>query len=89
MLLQIKIRSCQHQTGGDCGIYTVTNAFYILSGNDMSNTKIDERRMRAHFLQCLELGTFKPLLCFRLERLPQQRYYLKCPVFRTTLKIQI
>ena len=84
MLLQIKICSCQHQTGGDCG-----NAFYILSGNDMSNTKIDERRMRAHFLQCLELGTFKPLLCFRLERLSQQRYYLKCPVFRTTVKIQI
>ena len=60
-LLQINIRSCQQQTNGvDCGIYAVANAFYILSGTDVSNIKIDENRMRAHFLQCLELGRFEP-----------------------------
>ena len=43
-----------------CGIYAVANAFYILSGTDVLNIKIDENRMRAHFLQCLELGRFEP-----------------------------
>ena len=27
----------------------------------MSNIKIDENRMRVHFLQCLDLGRFEPL----------------------------
>ena len=60
-LLQINIRPCQQQTNGvDCGIYTVANAFYILSGTDVSNIKIGENSMRAHFLlQCLELGRFE------------------------------
>ena len=61
LLLQINIRSCQQQTNGvDCGIYAVANAFYILSGTDVSNIKIDDNKMRAHFLQCLELGRFEP-----------------------------
>ena len=44
----------------DCGIYAVVNAFYILIGTEVLNIKIDENRMRAHFLQCLELGRFEP-----------------------------
>ena len=49
-LLQINIRSCRQQTNGvDCGIYAVANAFYILSGTDVSNIKIDENRMRRTF----------------------------------------
>ena len=27
----------------------------------MSNIKIDENRMRVHFLRCLDLGRFEPL----------------------------
>ena len=60
-LLQINIRSCQQQTNGvDCDIYAVANVFYILSGTEVPNIKIVENRMRAHFLQCLELGHFEP-----------------------------
>ena len=49
-LLQINIRSCHQQSNGvDCGIYAVANAFYILSGTDVSNIKIDENKMRRTF----------------------------------------
>ena len=55
-LLQINTRSCQQQINGvNCGIYAVAKVFYILSGTDVSDIKIDENRMTAHFLQCLEL----------------------------------
>ena len=35
--LEIHIRSCQQQKNGvDCGIFAVANAYYILSGIDVS-----------------------------------------------------
>ena len=55
--LEIHIRSCQQQQNGvDCGIFVVANAYYILSGIDVSSIRTDENKMRAHFLQCLEQG---------------------------------
>ena len=59
--LEIHIRSYQQQKNGvNCGIFAVANAYYILSGIDVSNIRIDENKMRAHFLQCLEQGRFEP-----------------------------
>ena len=58
--LEIHIRSCQQQKNGvDCGIFAVANAYYILSGIDVSSIRIDENKMRMHFLQCFEQGRFE------------------------------
>ena len=37
-----------------CEIYAFPNTLDTLSGTDLSNIKIDENRMKAHFLQYLE-----------------------------------
>ena len=59
--LEIHIPSCQQQKNGvDCGIFAVANAYYILSGIDVSSIRIVENKMRAPFLQCLEQGHFEP-----------------------------
>ena len=59
--LEIDIRSCQQQKNGvDCGMSAVANVYYILSGIDVSNIRIDENKMRGLFLQCLEQGRFEP-----------------------------
>ena len=43
--LEIQIRSCQQQKNGvDCGIFVVANAYYILSGIDVSSIRIDEKQ---------------------------------------------
>ena len=58
--LEIHIPSCQQQKNGvDCGIFAVANAYYILSGIDVSSIRIDENKMRMHFLQCFEQGRFE------------------------------
>ena len=58
--LEMHIRPCQQEKNGvDCGIFAVANAYYILSGIDVSSIRIDENKMRAHFRQCLEQGRFE------------------------------
>ena len=47
------------KNGVDCGIFAVANAYYILSGIDVSSIRIDENKMRMHFLQCFEQGRFE------------------------------
>ena len=70
------------------GIYAVANAFCILSGTDVSNIKIDNNRMRAHFLQCLELGPFESfpekqtntVTLFSPEKIPTVEVFCICKI---------
>ena len=58
---EIHIHSCQQQKNGfDCGIFAVANVCYILTGIDVSSIRIDENKMKGHFLQCLEQDQFEP-----------------------------
>ena len=58
--LKINVRSCQQQTNGlDCGIYSVINAYYLLSGIDISNLRIDETNIRELFLNCMNREKFE------------------------------
>ena len=50
---------CQQQSNGvDCGLYAVYNAYSLLKGDDISSQKIDERKLRSHFLKCVGNGIF-------------------------------
>ena len=98
--LEIHIRSCQKQKNGvDCGIFAVANAYYILSGIDVSSIRIVENKMRAPFLQCLEQGHFEPFsekqtdvdTFFHLKVLLVWKYFadVECRGFGITLKTQL
>ena len=48
----VNVRMCQQQSDGvDCGVYTVANAFHLLSGVNISTKKICEDQMRPHLLK--------------------------------------
>ena len=57
--LSVNIRACQQQSNRvDCGIYTVVNAFHLLSGVNTSAKRICEDQMRPRLLKCLKSGYF-------------------------------
>ena len=100
--LEIHIRSCQKQKNGvDCGIFAVANAYYILSGIDVSSIITDENKMRAHFLHCLEQGRLTVQneanrqtnvdTFFSPESVILWKYFadVECRVFGTILKTQL
>ena len=73
-------------------MFVVANAYYSLSGNDLSSIRIYEIKMRAHFRHCLEQGRFEPMFdrCFSPEsvisveilcrcRMPWVWYHIKNP----------
>ena len=50
----IKVRICQQQTNAvDCGVYAVTNAFYVLSNVDISSRRLKESAMGNPFYSVL------------------------------------
>ena len=41
----IKVHVCQQSTAVDCGVYTVTDAFYILSNVDITSRRLKKYAM--------------------------------------------
>ena len=64
----VNIRACQQQSNSlGCGVYTVKNAFHLLSGVNMSAKRIYEDQMRPHLLKCLKSGQFNEFLSSKLD----------------------
>ena len=57
--LEIHIPSCQQQKNGvDCGIFAVANAYYILSGIDVSSIRIDKKQNENALSSVFRAGSF-------------------------------
>ena len=57
--LSANVRACQQLLNNvDCGVYTVTNAFHLLSGVNISAKKICGDQIRPHLLTCHKSGDF-------------------------------
>ena len=55
----MNVQACQQQSNRvDCGVYTVANAFHLLSEVNISAKRIYEDQMRPHLLKCLKSGHF-------------------------------
>ena len=57
--LSANVRACQQLLNNvDCGVYTVANAFQLLSGVNLSAKKIWRDQIRPHVLKCHKSGDF-------------------------------
>ena len=54
----IKVHVCQQSTAVDCGVYTVADAFYILSNVNITSRQLKKNAMREHLLLCIKVGKF-------------------------------
>ena len=66
--LSVNIRACQQQSNRvDCGVYTVVNAFHLLSGVNISAKRICEDQMRPRLLKYLKSGYFNEFHLVKLD----------------------
>ena len=49
---------CQQSTAVDCGVYTVANAFYILSNVNITSRQLKKNAMREQLLLCIKVVKF-------------------------------
>ena len=55
----MNVQACQQQSNRvDWGVYTVANAFHLLSGVNISSKRNYEDQMRPRLLKCLKSGHF-------------------------------
>ena len=54
----IKVHVCQQSTAVDCGVYTVANAFYILSNVNITSRQLKKNAMWEHLQLCIKVGKF-------------------------------
>ena len=55
----MNVQACQQQSNRvDWGVYTVANAFHLLSGVNISSKRIYKDQMRPRLLKCLKSGHF-------------------------------
>ena len=79
--ITVNVRMCQQQSNGvDCGLYAVYNAYSLLKGEDISSQKIDERKLRSHFLQCVGNGRFSqpPITVYCDEKIINVETFCVC-----------
>lgn len=64
--LEVNMLQCQHQTGStDCGLFAIAWAVEFANGNKPENVTFDQKKMRAHLIQCIDNG--------KILRFPQAR----------------
>ena len=55
----------QQQGTTDCGLYAIAYALHAANGDDPAKLKFEQKKMRAHFLECLKK---KKLEAFPVEK---------------------
>lgn len=59
------VRVQQQQGTTDCGLYAIAYALHVANGDDPAKLKFEQKKMRAHFLECLKK---KKLEAFPVEK---------------------
>ena len=60
-LLKLRVMSSQGQSGGsDCGLFAIATATSLCHGIPPSTVLWEQKRMRAHLIECLESGKMTP-----------------------------
>jgi Ulp1 family protease len=44
----------------DCGLFAIAFSTAVLNGNNIRNTRFNQRTMRHHLIRCIDDGTLTP-----------------------------
>jgi polycystin 1L2 len=57
------VKSCQRQSNGyDCGVFSIAFVTSLVTGEDPENRLCNQKKLRAHLMDCLVSGTLTPFL---------------------------
>jgi len=75
--ITLKFMKVDLQTNGsDCGIYAIAYATALCFGKSPGLLRLDDSKMRAHLIKCLEQGEFTIFLVCQTSRQVQVNYIL-------------